>query len=192
MRLPQTKTVPITEVHPYAANPRTIPAEAVEGVRKSIADYGYVQPILVDPKGVIIAGHTRYQALLALGVEQVDVLVAEHLTEAQARQYRLVDNRTAELTDWSHEELVAELREWEEALISEHFPKIDLGLASRSEDEVTEADIEAGAIKAATVNQAPEKHMTDVVCPSCEHTFQVKTASLPKALVDEAFPWLLR
>src|SRR5438477_649232 len=68
-------------------------------------------PIVVDKHGLIIVGDTRYKAALRLGLEQVPVHVAAALTPAQARAYRLADNKTAELADWDHDRLVHELAE---------------------------------------------------------------------------------
>ena len=96
------------------------------------------------------------------------------------------DNRTHELSDWAHDKLVAELREWEEDLLRAHFSSIDLDVGQSTATDVTEAQIEAGEIDAHTVRQAPETHMTEVRCPGCYALFKVKTASLP-GLTPEDF-----
>ncbi|MCM1297626.1 MAG: ParB N-terminal domain-containing protein, partial [Muribaculaceae bacterium] len=72
----------IHSITPYENNPR-INDRAVEAVAASIKEFGWQQPIVVDKNGVIIAGHTRYKAALALGMEIVPVTVAD-LTEEQA------------------------------------------------------------------------------------------------------------
>lgn len=101
---------PIGDVKPYDKNPRRND-RAVAKVRASLETFGWRQPIVVDDKGVIIVGHTRHKAALALGMERVPVHIARTLTPAQVRAYRLADNRTAEEADWDmpllHEELAA-------------------------------------------------------------------------------------
>ena len=62
-----------------------------------------------EEDGVILAGHTRYKALLKLGYGECDVVIAAGLTEGQKRKYRLYDNKTAEFAGWDQKKLGAEL-----------------------------------------------------------------------------------
>jgi len=89
----------IGDVKPYGKNPRRN-ATAIEKVVGSLREFGWQQPIVVDKKNVILAGHTRHAAALELGHEWVPVAVAENLTAKQARAYRLADNRTGQEADW--------------------------------------------------------------------------------------------
>src|SRR3984893_18327825 len=98
-------------IRPYGRNPRQIPARAVEKVAASLREFGWRQPIVVDREGVIICGHTRLLAARKLGLDQVPVHVAENLSPAQVRAYRLMDNRSHEETDWDLELLGPELKE---------------------------------------------------------------------------------
>jgi DNA modification methylase len=100
----------IGQIKPYENNPRFNDA-AVDAVAKSIQEFGFRQPIVVDEDGVIIVGHTRYKAALKLGLKKVPVHVAKGLTPAQARAYRLADNQTATLSQWDEERLPLELAE---------------------------------------------------------------------------------
>lgn len=93
---------------PYENNPR-YNDEAVEAVMQSIRDFGFKNPVIVDKKNVIIAGHTRIKAAIRLGLEKVPVIRADDLTEEQAKAYRLVDNKTGELATWDLELLDLEL-----------------------------------------------------------------------------------
>ena len=87
----QIENWPINEVHEYPNNPRRND-EAVEKVANSIKSFGWQQSIVVDEKGVIICGHTRYRAAQMLGLSEVPVTVAEGLSENQVQAYRLADN----------------------------------------------------------------------------------------------------
>jgi ParB-like chromosome segregation protein Spo0J len=100
----------ITSIRPYENNPR-VNDEAVDAVAKSIKEFGFRQPIVVDEQAVIIVGHTRYKAALKLGLELVPVHVAVGLTPAQAKAYRIADNQTATLSQWDNERLPLELAE---------------------------------------------------------------------------------
>ncbi len=83
----------IDEVIPYARNPRANDA-AVDAVAASIKEFGFRQPIVVDEAGVIVAGHTRFKAARRLGLDEVPVHVAQGLTEAQIKAYRLAESLT--------------------------------------------------------------------------------------------------
>ncbi len=99
---------PITGIRPYENNPRRNDP-AVDAVARSIRQFGFRQPIVVDEGGVIIVGHTRYKAALKLGLAEVPVHVARGLSEAQARAYRIADNQTAAIATWDDDLLPLEL-----------------------------------------------------------------------------------
>ena len=98
----------IDALRPYPDNPRENDA-AVEAVARSIQEFGFRQPIVVDPEGVIIVGHTRWKAAKKMGLATVPVHVACDLTPEQARAYRIADNQTNTLADWDQELLTTEL-----------------------------------------------------------------------------------
>src|SRR5258707_9854742 len=118
----------IDSIRPYENNPRLNDA-AVGAVAASIREFGFRQPIVVDEQGVIIVGDTRYKAALKLGLKAVPVHVATDLTPAQIKAYRIADNKTAELADWDHDRLVAELAELEKTAF-------DLDLLDFTADEL--------------------------------------------------------
>jgi DNA modification methylase len=110
---------PVADLIPYAQNSRTHSEAQIAQLAASITEFGFTNPILVDAKGGIIAGHGRVMAAKSLGLEQVPVLVLDHLTEAQRRAYVIADNKLALNAGWDEDVLRAEL----EALASE-----DIGL----------------------------------------------------------------
>jgi hypothetical protein len=179
VQLPPTTVLAIEDITPYWRNPRKIPEEAIEAVRVSIERYGYQQPIVVDHENVIIVGHTRLQALLRLGWTHVPVYVTD-LPADKAREYRLVDNKTGEMTAWDHDALVMELREWEVGLLKEFFPDVDLqvGQITGALEGGTMADAERKVTQVAPQDPAGT-HTTKVVCPACFVSFDVRTRSLP-------------
>ena len=104
----ELRTLRLTEIKPYSNNPRHNDS-AVEAVKESIRQCNYIAPIIVDENGVILAGHTRYKALQALGKTEAEVMVVTGLTEAQKKKYRLLDNKTNELASWDIDLLEIEL-----------------------------------------------------------------------------------
>ena len=98
----------LTSIRPYDQNPR-INDDAVDALVASIREFGFRQPIVVDADGVIICGHTRFKAAQRLGLQQVPVHVAQDLTPAQIKAYRIADNQTASLAEWNYDLLPLEL-----------------------------------------------------------------------------------
>ncbi len=107
MKIEMRKT---DEVKPYEQNPRDNDA-AVEAVARSIREFGFRQPIVVDEAGVIIVGHTRWKAAKVLSLAEVPVHVAEGLSPEKAKAYRIADNKIAELAEWDLDLLPIELSE---------------------------------------------------------------------------------
>jgi len=99
----------LTAIRPYKNNPRVKPKKAIEQTAKSIREFGWQQPIVVDGDMVIIVGHTRYEAAKLLGEPLVPVIVADHLTPDQVRAYRIMDNRARDYTTWDFPLLIGEL-----------------------------------------------------------------------------------
>src|SRR5579862_5110858 len=93
----------------WARNPRTHSDAQVAQIAASIAEFGFNNPILVDAKSGIIAGHGRLLAARKLGLTEVPVIVLNHLTEAQKRAYVIADNQLALNAGWDEELLRVEL-----------------------------------------------------------------------------------
>ena len=104
--------IQIDKVIPYANNPRKNEL-AIAKVSESIREFGFRQPIVVDKNYVIIAGHTRLMAARQLGLLEVPVHIAEGLTLAQVKAYRIADNRAAQESEWDEELLKIELGDLE-------------------------------------------------------------------------------
>jgi DNA modification methylase len=106
---------PLERLVPYQRNPRTHSEEQVTQIAASIAEFGFCNPILVDSRDGIIAGHGRLLAAKKLGLDEVPVIVLDHLDETQRRAYLLADNRLSELAGWDSELLALELKELADA-----------------------------------------------------------------------------
>ena len=98
----------ISEIRPYENNPRDN-SKAIDAVAASIKEFGFKVPIVIDKNGVIVAGHTRYEASKKLGLEEVPCVIADDLTDEQVKAFRLADNKTAELASWNPELLEVEM-----------------------------------------------------------------------------------
>lgn len=100
----------IDRVIPYARNPRKN-SDAVDKVAASLREFGFRQPIVTDENLTVIVGHTRLLAAKKLNLSQVPVHIAEGLTDAQIKAYRIADNRTSEEAEWDFGALKIELQD---------------------------------------------------------------------------------
>src|SRR5713226_2689391 len=100
---------PVDRLIPYARNPRTHSDAQVAQIAASIASFGFNNPILVDTKAGIIAGHGRLLAARKLQLKEVPVIVLDHLTEAQKRAYVIADNQLALNAGWDDDLLRVDL-----------------------------------------------------------------------------------
>lgn len=106
----QIEYKPIEKVIPYDKNPRQND-DAVQYVAESIKEFGFINPILLDASGTVMAGHTRLKAAKQLGMKEVPVVYVDDLSEEQAKAFRLADNKTAEFASWDEGLLEQELAE---------------------------------------------------------------------------------
>ncbi len=104
---------PIGAIKPYPQNPRKNEG-AVDAVVRSIKEFGFRQPVVVDDDGVVIVGHTRLKAAQKLGMKTVPVHVAAGLSPEKAKAYRIADNQTATIAEWDMELLPVELLQLKE------------------------------------------------------------------------------
>ncbi len=105
----QIEMISIDDVIEYPTNPRHNEG-AIEGVAKSIDEFGFKVPIIVDADNVIVAGHTRVYAARRLGMTEVPAIRADDLTPEQIKAFRIADNKLHELSTWDMELLPLEIR----------------------------------------------------------------------------------
>lgn len=121
--------LPLKELTPYARNARTHDGDQVAQLIVSIKKFGWTNPVLIDEKGEIIAGHGRVLAAEQLTMTEVPTITLSGLTEAQKRAYRLADNRLPLNAGWNDELLALEFTD----LLDDGF---DLALTGFSDEEI--------------------------------------------------------
>lgn len=126
---------PVEKLIPYSNNSRTHSEEQVSQIAASIKEFGFTNPILVDSKQGIIAGHGRLMAAKKLGLAQVPVIKLDHLTDAQRRAYVIADNKLALNAGWDIAVLSAEI----DRLSEEGF---ELPLLGFSDEELEDLMVE--------------------------------------------------
>ena len=130
--------LPLADLKPYPKNPRHITPAAVNAVAESLKQFGWQQPIVIDPRRVIVAGHTRHKAALQLGWTHAPTV---QIPAKHAKAYRLADNRSGEFSTWDLDVLGGEL----EALPSgqlEALPALDFDVIVQPQpvDGLTDPD----------------------------------------------------
>ena len=180
----------LASIKPYTNNPRVIPPRAIAAVASSIEKYGYNVPIVVDKNKVILTGHTRLLALKELGWDTAEVLVAKELTPEQAKQFRVVDNRVGEISEWDQELLRDEIRavggeEFEAFFTSDELDKLLKALdespaANNPSQEEIDKQQESNDSKYTEKDKEARSNVIEVCCPKCEMKYSVdKRVVLP-------------
>ena len=170
-KFPDYKTVSVSSLIPYARNSRTHSDAQVGQIAASIKEFGFLNPIIVDGESGIIAGHGRVLAAQKLGLAELPVIEAGHLSDAQRRAYIIADNKLAMNAGWDDEMLRVEL----DALGVDGF---DLELTGFSLDEV----------QALSFDDEAETEMPELADGDKE-PYQQKTFTLhdeQAAIVDDA------
>lgn len=131
----KVERVPIGSVRPDPENARLHGARNLVAIKASIQKFGQQRPIVVDMEGIVRAGNGTYEAMVSLGLVEVDVVRTE-LSSEEVKAYALADNRSGELADWNYEGLVDTLHAMEEREI----PLADFGWAPHETDVLFNAN----------------------------------------------------
>lgn len=153
----ELQQVEVSKLVPYANNSRTHNKDQLKKLQSSIREFGFVNPILIDRKYNIIAGHGRVLAAKEDGLTNVPCVFVDHLTEAQKKAYIIADNRLAEDAGWDNELLAVELEGLKELdfdidLIG--FDEAELNMILSSDGDVQEDDFDVDeALKEPTMSK---------------------------------------
>ena len=135
----------ISSILPASRNPRTHSQRQIEQIAASIKRFGFINPVLVDDNGRLLAGHGRIEAAKLAGFTEVPCLKVASLSDEQKRAYVIADNRLAEKAGWDRELLALELADltklgFEVELTGFELPEIDLMLTEANESSVEGVD----------------------------------------------------
>jgi len=166
---------PLDRLVPYARNARTHSDAQVAQIAASIVEFGFTNPILVDSRDGIVAGHGRYMAARKLGLTEAPVIVLDHLSETQRRAYIIVDNKLALNAGWNEELLAEELAGLEREgldldLIGFSEEELRALLPDQDDTEQAEAEEEIPEVPAQAVTQAGDLWVIGphrLICGDC-------------------------
>jgi DNA modification methylase len=141
----QISLLAIGELVPAAQNPRKHSRQQVRAIARSSEAFGFNAPILIDRNRQIVAGHGRYEAAKLLGLAQVPVVFLDHLTETEAKAYRLADNKLTDRSSWDDAKVAAQLKELSELVldfdieaIGFELPELDVRIQSLDDPDVVD------------------------------------------------------
>jgi ParB-like chromosome segregation protein Spo0J len=154
---------------PYARNSRTHSPQQVDKIAASIREFGFLNPIIVDGENGIIAGHGRVMAAQKLGLADLPVIEASHLTEAQRRAYVIADNRLALDAGWDNDLLKVELQDLDSQGFDLTLTGFELGEMAALFDEPTFAP------DSSTKEIDPDDYEMGCACPKCGFEFDPNT-----------------
>jgi len=130
---------PISRCVDYARNPRKND-HAVDKVAAAIKEFGFRVPIIAKSDGLVVDGHLRLKAAKKLGLEEVPVILADDMTDAQIKAFRLSVNKTAEFAEWDFDLLKLELQDLGELNFDLELTGFDLGEVASLFDEETDSE----------------------------------------------------
>ena len=146
----------VSDLVPYARNSRTHSDEQVAQIAASIKEWGFTNPVLIEPDGGIIAGHGRVMAAQRLGLKDVPCVIAAGWTEAQKRAYVIADNKLAVNAGWDNDLLAVEFGELADLGFDLDLTGFDADeIAALTPEEVTESLTDEDAVP-----EAPEQPVT--------------------------------
>lgn len=121
---------PVANLKPYEKNSRKHSQQQLESIAAAIKEFGFTNPILIDEKQNIIAGHGRLEAAKKLKLETVPTITLSHLTEDQKKAYVIADNKLGDMSTWNDVNLLSEL-----ASLSEYSKSLDDSLKGFFEEK---------------------------------------------------------
>lgn len=151
------KTLNIDELKPYENNSRTHSKAQIEKIAKSLKEFGWMSPVVVDESYTIIAGHGRVLGAKEAGITEVPCLVVDDLTTEQKKAYVIADNKLSDESGWDLEKLQQEV----DSLKADGF---DISLTGFNEYSDFFADIDDLFI---SVEESEKKEEKEEVCPYC-------------------------
>ena len=159
----QIVVLKVSDLKPYRKNARTHSEGQIQQIMDSLKEFGWTNPMLVDPKQGVIAGHARLEAAKRMEMTEVPCIVLAGLTEAQKRAYVIADNKLALNAGWDEELLRLELLDLKDS-------DLDIELLGFNAEELD--DITLGReVTQPEYDESSADDVKTVTCPKCGHSF---------------------
>ena len=181
--------VPVVDLRPDPQNPRVHKPAQIRAIAKSIEAFGFNAPILADSSNQVVAGHGRLGAAKLLGLPKVPVIRLNHLTEDQAKAYRLADNKLTDRSNWDDTRVAIILKELSGLVLSFdidatgfEMPEVDLRIQSLDPPELADDEDDVPVADEVVISHPSDLWLLDHHRLYCGSALE---ASAYKALLGE-------
>lgn len=147
----------IEQIKQYKNNPKLHSKHQIKQIADSIKEFGFVNPVLLDENGEIIAGHGRFMAAQLLNMTTIPTITLSHLSDSQKRLYRIADNKLTELGKWDITALEIEIKELESL-------NLDLELTGFETEEIDNLILGSAGTTNSKDDNIPELKPADYQC----------------------------
>jgi hypothetical protein len=98
------QTIAVADLSLDPSNVRKHSRRNLDAIKASLRKFGQQKPIVVDAKGIVLAGNGTLTAAQELGWTEIQIVRTE-LAGVEATAFAIADNRTAELAEWEEDKL---------------------------------------------------------------------------------------
>lgn len=158
--------LPPQVLSPYIHNARLHSEGQIKKIIKSILEFGWTRPVLIDENKMLLAGHGRVMAAIQLGIPEIPCLIIPHLSHEEKMAYILADNALAEEANWDEEALTKELLELKDLNIDISLTGFDFDF--EFEQEASQERLSSGR---GAVEITPQDTSHTYLCPHCDFQF---------------------
>jgi hypothetical protein len=193
----QTRELPTQDLSVYAKNARVHPEAQIQSLASAIERFGFTQPIIVNDKLTILAGHARFEAARRIGLEQIPCRVVSGLSAAEQKAYVIADNKISEESSWDYDMLLEEISsihglDLDDDLnrlldFSGFIPETDSETGYKPETNPSQGvglnvtgetiDREQQKLSGQYTDKA-QQNLVSVVCPHCDESFTIDRDNL--------------
>lgn len=193
----QTRELPTQDLSVYAKNARVHPEAQIQSLASAIERFGFTQPIIVNDKLTILAGHARFEAARRMGLEQIPCRVVSGLSAAEQKAYVIADNKISEESSWDYDMLLEEISSIHGLDLDDDLNRLlDFsGFLPDTDGETgykPETNPSQGVglnVTGATIDREQQKlsdqytdkaqqNLVSVVCPHCDESFTIDRDNL--------------
>ena len=193
----QTRELPTQDLSVYAKNARVHPEAQIQSLAAAIERFGFTQPIIVNDKLTILAGHARFEAARRMGLEQIPCRVVSGLSAAEQKAYVIADNKISEESSWDYDILLDEISSIHGLDLDDDLNRLldfsgflpDTDAETGYKPETNPSQGVGLNVTGATIDREQQKlsdqytdkaqqNLVSVVCPHCDESFTIDRDNL--------------
>ncbi len=193
----QTRELPTQDLSVYAKNARVHPEAQIQSLASAIERFGFTQPIIVNDKLTILAGHARFEAARRMGLEQIPCRVVSGLSAAEQKAYVIADNKISEESSWDYDMLLEEISSIHGLDLDDDLNRLldfsgflpDTDAETGYKPETNPSQGVGLNVTGATIDREQQKlseqytdkaqqNLVSVVCPHCDESFTIDRDNL--------------